>query len=45
MKKTKELNDYLEYKKQEAIVKKTLKTEAKFSWQDYCSKLTDQTKL
>jgi len=45
MKKTKELNDYLEYKKQEAIVKKTLRAEAKSSWQEYCSGLTNQTKL
>src|SRR5688572_12401941 len=45
MKKTKELNDYMEYKKQEAIVKQTLKIEAKSNWHDYCSKMTDQTKL
>ena len=45
MKKTKELNDYMEYKKQEAIVRRTLKVEAKSSWQDYCSTLTNQTKL
>src|ERR1043165_2921855 len=45
MKKTKELNDYLEYKKQEAVVKQTLKSEAKESWQNYCLELTDQTKL
>jgi len=45
MKKTRELGDFLRYKKQEAIVKQTLKTEAKNSWHDYCSTLTDQTKL
>jgi len=45
MKKTKELNDYIDYKKQEDIVKQTLKTEAKSSWHDYCSGMTDQTKL
>ena len=45
MTKTRELSDYLEYKKQEAIVKQTLKTEAKTCWQAYCSELTDQTKL
>jgi ribonuclease HI len=45
MKKSKELHDYLEYKKQEAIVKQTLKAEAKDSWQNYCSEFNDQTKL
>ena len=45
MTKTRELNDYLEYKKQEAVVKQTLKAEAKTCWQAYCSELTDQTKL
>src|SRR6218665_1908950 len=45
MNKTKELLDYLNYKKQEAVVKHTLKTEAKSSWEDYCNKLTGQTKL
>src|ERR1043165_2452631 len=45
MTKTRELKDYLEYKKQEAIVKQTLKTEAKSCWQSYCSELTNQTKL
>src|SRR5688572_12553658 len=45
MNKTRELGDYLEYRKQEAIVKQTLKTEAKSCWQAYCSELTDQTKL
>jgi ribonuclease HI len=45
MNKSKELHDYLEYKKQEAIVKRTLKTEAKVSWQKYCSEFNDQTKL
>jgi hypothetical protein len=45
MTKTRELSDYLEYKKQEAIVKQTLKTEAKLCWQEYCSGLTSQTKL
>jgi len=45
MTKTRELSDYLEYKKQEAIVKQTLKTEAKTCWQTYCSELTNQTKL
>jgi len=45
MTKTRELSDYLEYKKQEAIVKETLKIEAKTCWQAYCSELTEQTKL
>ncbi|HMG39082.1 MAG TPA: reverse transcriptase domain-containing protein [Nitrososphaeraceae archaeon] len=45
MTKTRELTDFLEYKKQEAIVKQTLKTEAKTCWQTYCSELTNQTKL
>src|ERR1700733_12869295 len=44
-KKTKELNDYMEFKKQESITKAILKTEAKNSWQEYCNGLTDQTKL
>jgi ribonuclease HI len=45
MAKTRELSDYLEYKKQEAVVKKTLKEEAKVCWQAYCSEMTNQTKL
>jgi ribonuclease HI len=45
MKKSKELNDYIDYKQQEAVVKLTLKKEAKDSWQNYCSDFTDQTKL
>ena len=45
MNKTRELGDYLEYKKQEAVVKQTLKIEAKMCWQEYCSELTSQTKL
>ena len=45
MTKTRELSDYLAYKKQEAIVKQTLKTEAQTCWQEYCSQITDQTKL
>ena len=43
--KSKNLQDYLEYKHQEAIVKVTLKSEAKASWEKYCSELTNQTKL
>ena len=45
MKKTRELGDYMAYKNQEAVVKLTLKTEAKSSWEEYCSSLTSQTKL
>ena len=43
--KSKELKDYVEYKHQEAVVRVTLKSEAKASWENYCSELTDQTKL
>jgi hypothetical protein len=43
--KSKDLKDYVEYKHQEAVVKVTLKSEAKASWENYCSELTDQTKL
>src|SRR6218665_1535770 len=43
--KSKKLQDYIEYKHQEAIVKVTLKSEAKASWENYCSELTNQTKL
>src|SRR6218665_3599201 len=43
--KSKKLQDYIEYKHQEAIVKVTLKSEAKASWEKYCSELTNQTKL
>jgi len=35
----------LDYKKQEAVVKHTLKAEAKSSWEEYCNKLSSQTKL
>lgn len=45
MTKTRELTDYLEFKKQESVVKQTLKSEAKNCWQSYCSELTNQTKL
>jgi len=45
MKKTRDLNDYMEYKKQEATVKRTLKMEAKNSWENYCSEINSQTKL
>src|SRR6218665_257864 len=43
--KSKKLKDYIEYKHQETIVKVTLKSEAKASWENYCSELTNQTKL
>ena len=43
--KSRELKDFVEYKHQEAVVKRTLKTEAKAGWENYCSELTDQTKL
>src|SRR6218665_429560 len=43
--KSNKLNDYKECKHQEAIVKVTLKSEAKASWENYCSELTSQTKL
>ena len=43
--KSKELKDYVEYKHQEAIVKVTLKAEAKTRWENYCSEMNDQTKL
>lgn len=39
-----ESNDYLEYKRQEAIDKQTLETEAKICWQPYCSEVTDERK-
>lgn len=45
MKKTRDLTDFMKYKQQEAVVKHTLKEEAKKSWQNYCSELTSQTKL
>src|SRR6218665_1981670 len=41
--KSKKLQDYIEYKHQEAIVKVTLKSETKASWEKYCSELTNQT--
>src|SRR6218665_2950844 len=43
--KSKKLKDYIEYKHQEAIVKVTLKSEAKASWENYCSELTNKAKL
>src|SRR5688572_21885651 len=43
--KSRELKDFVEYKHQEAVVKRTVKTEAKAGWENYCSELTDQTKL
>jgi ribonuclease HI len=43
--KTRDLKDFVEYKHQEAVVKVTLKAEAKSCWEAYCSDLTDQTKL
>ena len=39
------MQDYIEHKHQEAIVKVTLKSEAKASWEKYCFELSKQTKL
>lgn len=45
MKKSKDLNDYIAYKQQNAKTKRIIADEARGSWEAYCSELTDQSKL
>lgn len=45
MQKSRELTDCVAYKQQEAVVKKTLKSEARACWANYCSDMTNETKL
>lgn len=45
MQKSRELKDCVAYKQQEAVVKNTIKSEARACWANYCSEMTNETKL
>jgi len=45
MKKSKDLNEYITYKQQNAKAKRVLADEARESWEQYCSGLSNQSKL
>jgi ribonuclease HI len=45
MNKSRNLDDYVEFKRQNAIAKRVIADEAKTSWETYCSELNNQSKL
>lgn len=45
MKRSKNLDDCIEYRRLKAVAQKVIRNVARQSWQDYCSTLTGQTRL
>lgn len=45
MLKTKDLKDYQDYKRLNAVATRTIQNEAREGWEGYCSELTNQSKL
>ena len=45
MNKSKDLDDYVEFKRQNALAKRVIADEARASWETYCGELNNQSKL